>query len=389
MIDKEITLFLEILQIALGNREQFDKAPTEEEWRGLLAEAKRQAVVGVTFHAIERLPENQLPPRRVKLQWYGLTENIRNANRQMVAKIATVAARLSDDGFDSLLLKGAGTAVLYPDPTVRTSGDIDIWAWAKETGKGLKGTDSLENRRKVLTAYARTMDPKCDVCYHHTTLPAIGGTEIELHFTPTWMNAPRANRRLQKRFDPCRTKQQGMVFSPTLQVNIPSHTFNVCYSMVHICRHLFSEGIGMRQIVDYYYILQAREHGNMAAEEACKHLMHELSRIGLKHFTAAVMWVLKEGLGMPDEYLLCKPDERRGRLLLHEIMLAGNFGHDDPRVEGMNEAPLPARAVRKTRRNLRYFSLCPAEAFWSPIFKMWQLLHKKKWNRVHQIPVSD
>lgn len=367
---------MQLLQIALENRERFDTAPTEEEWWGLLEEAKRQAVVGVTFHAIERLPEEQLPPRRAKLQWYGLTEKIRSKNRDMTEKVGIVAARLSRDGFDSLLLKGASTALLYPDPTVRTSGDIDIWAWPREGAK-----ESLNERRKVLMAYARGLDPQCDVCYHHTSLPAIDGTEIELHFTPTWMNAPRANGFLQRRFEQCRTTNRFKAFSPALHVNVPAHTFKVVYPMVHICRHLFSEGIGMRQIVDYYYTLRSRENSEVAAQKENEAFMYDLRRLGLRRFTAAVMWVLKEGLGLPDAYLLCKPDARRGQLLLNEIMLAGNFGHDDPRVEGMSDAPLPQRAVRKTTHNLRYFTLCPAEAFWSVGFKTWQWGKRRKWNR--------
>lgn len=376
-INDKKELFLQLLQIALENRERFDTAPTEKEWQGLLEEASRQAVVGVTCHVFERLSEDQLPPRRVKMQWCGLTEFTREKSSDMNDKVGKVATRLSQHGFDSMLLKGAGTALLYPDPTVRTNGDIDIWAWPKEMAKA-----SLAERRKVMVDYARRYDPTCDVCYHHTSLPALRGTKIELHFTPTWMNAPKANRFLQHRFDECRTEGKYKAYSPTLHVNIPSLAFNVVYPLIHICRHLFSEGIGMRHIVDYYYILRMREQSAVAARKANEAFMQDIRQLGLCRLTAAMMWVLKEGLGLPEEYLLCKPDERRGRFLLNEIMQAGNFGQDDARVEGMNDAPLPKRALLKTSHDLRHFTLCPAEAFWSFGFKAWQWMKRIQWNKV-------
>lgn len=371
-----MTHFLQLLQIALENRERFDTAPTEEEWMGLIEEANRQAVVGVTLHALECLPEEQLPSNDLKLQWHVVTEYVRESNSDMAAKVAAVAGRLRKDGFDSVLLKGKGMAALYPDPSVRTSGDIDIWAWPKVLAEA-----SLDKRRKALLTYARLLNPKCKVCYHHTSLPAIGGTKIELHFTPSWMNNPWANRFLQHRFDEYRTGNQYMAYHSTLKVNLPAQTFKVVYPIVHICRHLFSEGVGMRQIVDYYYVLRPRLNDEESVRQENEACMHDLNRLGLRRFTAALMWVLKEGLGLPDENLLCKPDERRGRFLLNEIILSGNFGQGDPRVTGMNDAPLPRRAMRKTTHNLRFFTLCPAEAFWTLGFKAWQWVMIRKWNK--------
>lgn len=51
-----------------------------------------------------------------------------------------------------------------------------------------------------------------------------------------------------------------------------------------------------------------------------------LEHLGLAKIAGAVMWVLKEVLGLEEKYLIAPVDERRGRFLLSEIMRGGNFG---------------------------------------------------------------
>ena len=61
-------LFRELLQISLGHKTEFSHIPTEEEWRELYLLSKKQALLGIAFIGINRLPNNQRPPRPLLLQ---------------------------------------------------------------------------------------------------------------------------------------------------------------------------------------------------------------------------------------------------------------------------------------------------------------------------------
>ena len=85
---------------------------------------------------------------------------------------------------------------------------------------------------------------------------------MELHFTPSWMNGFADNKRLQKFF----MEQVPVQFSNEIElpdisenINSPTIEFNRFYILLHIYRHLFGEGIGLRQLMDYYHVLH--HHG--------------------------------------------------------------------------------------------------------------------------------
>ena len=68
--------FFELLQITLGNREAFSEAPTIEEWHEIYDNATRQALIGVLFSGVERLPAEQRPPREMILPWFMMVSKI-------------------------------------------------------------------------------------------------------------------------------------------------------------------------------------------------------------------------------------------------------------------------------------------------------------------------
>jgi hypothetical protein len=140
------------------------------------------------------------------------------------------------------------------------------------------------------------------------------------------------------------------------------------YILVHIYRHLFEEAIGLRQLLDYYFVLQ---QGFTEVEH--EETLRTLRSLGMMRFTRAVMWVLQEVFGMPDRYLLTSPDAKEGRFLLDEIMLAGNFGKHDERMQRAAGEGTFRWGLRKVLRNFRFVRSYPSEVLWSPIFKVWHL----------------
>ena len=151
----------------------------------------------------------------------------------------------------------------------------------------------------------------------------------------------------------------------------PTLAFNRVYILVHIYRHLFHEGIGLRQLLDYYFVL----HQGFTEEERTE-TMRTLRSLRMQRFTAAVMWVLQEVFAMDDRYLLTDPNEEEGRFLLSEIMLAGNFGHYDVRIKRSAKVTEWGLFCRRVGRNLRFLRSYPSEVLWSPFFKLWHAVFR-------------
>lgn len=355
-------LFRELLQVAVGMREDLSHVPTDAEWQELFLMSKKQSLAGITFVAIGRLAEKKLTinlPETLRLQWLGLTANIANRNKELNAACAALCKDLAHDGLYPCILKGQSNRVNYPDDLrdYRTPGDIDVWCVA-EDGTGKRGVIEW-----VLADHRNKGMEKPEVQYHHVDWN-YKGIECEVHFRPSWMNNPVHNARLQKW---CRLQfESGCVLTCVQGFNVPTVSFNAVYQLVHIYRHLFNEGIGLRQLLDYYYVLHT------LSRDEREDLLSVIDELGMREFAGAVMWVLQKVFLMPQEYLLCAPDKIRGEFLLNEIMIAGNFGKYDPRnIITANEGYLK-RFIRRQKRFVRFLTQYPSEVIWGPYFTVMQ-----------------
>ena len=352
----EHTLFFELIQIAVGNRELFSRIPSSEDWEKLFEEAKRQALVGVTYDALGRLPSAQHPPKKVLMNWHALTEKISADNERVNKDAVWATERFHKAGFRSVILKGQGNALLYPNPSHRQSGDIDVWT---------------EGERNDIIRYVLRFFPKQRVQWLEVEFPVRKETVIEVHTAPSVLFCPSDNRRLQafyaKHQEQCFTHNvtlpDGIIHTPTWEVN-------VIFQLTHIYRHLFFEGIGLRQLMDYYYLLLTRETDRRNLEEILKDLH-------MTRFANAVMWVLHEVFMLEEDKMITTPKEEEGRFLLNEIMLAGNFGMYDTRNE--IKASKWGNFWQITNRNWRFLTRYPREVLWNPWYRIKQFFWRK-WN---------
>ena len=270
-----------------------------------------------------------------------------------------------NDGFECCILKGQGNALMYPNPYSRTPGDIDILVRPKTDERGKK-----YDVRKVVTEYVRKKFPETRIRYQHIDYLVFPDVEVEVHFIPTAKNNPIYNKRTQKWADEWLNKKADggclMANLPDGQgkIPVPSVEFNVIYQMSHLMHHFFDEGIGLRQFVDYYYLLKS-VHGErlMVLSDVGETLKH----LNLYCFAGAVMYFMKEVLGLEDKYLILPVDERRGKTLLKEILQGGNFGH----YSGLDQKNALTKYFQKTWRNMKLVREYPAEALCEPVFRTW------------------
>lgn len=346
------TLFYELLQVALDTRTELSRIPSAEEWKALYEEAKRQSVVGVCLLALQKeggeWAVRYQVPINLKLLWIGKTEKIADRNRKLNLQCHQLSQKLIDSQRWCCILKGQAMAMLYPNPLWRQSGDIDIW---------------VDGDRDELVNMVRRVTGRRDkVTYPHVDFHVFEDTPVELHFKPTWLFNPYYNHRLQKWIDSHHDIQKNTPFP------IATTEFNVLYILLHIFRHIFDEGIGMRQIVDYYYVLK----------EAQGQIKPDLSYFGIERFTSGLMWVLQTTCNMPETWMIAKPDQRVGEWLLREIMLAGNFGHYDLRNQDIRHNTTWSKLFFRMRLSLRRVFLFPGEALcempWRIVHYFWRTI---------------
>ena len=349
------------------------------DWAGVRQFAEKQSVVGVYWQGVRRMGELETnrPSEDEVMDWMVEVSKIAKRNRKVNATAVKVVRGFQQKGFKTCVLKGQGNALPYPDPLSRTPGDIDIYVHPKGHGEDWANDEAAVNH---VIGYCKGLDASARAVYHHIDIPAVDKVPVEVHYRPTWMNAPAHNKRLQTTLAVLLSKEDGtkQVTLPedAGQIVVPGFRFNVIFQLSHILNHLLHEGVGLRQLIDYYYLLRSHE----CLEDERAWLNKKLKDCGLWRISGAVSWVLNIELGLSKISLVTPPNERYGKQLMHEMMAGGNFGkYDDRLLSGVSHSKLIAnlqRLVRDTRMMVYY----PSECIWEPWFRLWHWMWRKKHN---------
>lgn len=378
---KQQKIFFDFLRFCIGSAKDIPDSLKEADWQEIYAIAQKQALLGVLFYGILRLPKELAPEQKLLMQWMVMAEMIRKQNIRLFQDSVKVCKNFENEGFANCILKGQGNALLYPDPYMRTPGDIDIY---------------LSGGRRKIMKYVDQVCPNQVMRYHHVDFPVMK-TAIEVHFTPSYMFCPIHNRRMQKWFEEVMDEQCNHRVSLTDgygEIHVPQVSFNVIYILSHLYRHIFTEGIGLRQLLDYYFVLVKWHTGLTNLTDSNKSLpqmtqintdldtlRHELKYLGLWKFAQAVTYVLHEVFGLSEDRMIAPTDEREGRFLFDEIMQGGNFGQYDDRMGSKVGESKIHRYFRMNLRNLRFVKHYPTEALSEPLFRTWFAV----WKKIHGI----
>lgn len=351
-------LFFELIQVAIGRKNSLSYTPTAKEWEKLYRVAESQAILGICFAGVKRLQETGYSvPAPLFMQWLAMAAKIQQRNGDMDQKTAEVWGLLNKAGLKCAVLKGQGVADIYGIRNeelgirnnslgmLRQSGDIDVW---------------VKGGFYVVNDFVQKTRPTDDIAYHRFHYDMYADTEVELHHRPTLMRNLFDDKRLQRW---CDSFGADTFVMTEKGFAVPSLEFNRIFILTHIYRHFLFEGIGLRQLMDYYFVLKASPQPSPEREEE----ITLIKRIGMQKFAEAVMWVLEHVFGLEREYMLCEPDEKEGRFILNEIMLTGNFGHGDSRYIGNS------KVKRMTKHGLHLLMHYPSEVIWTPI---WLVYHK-------------
>ena len=440
--------------------------------------APKQALLGLCFDGIERLGEEypeelRLNPigRELLMTWMGKAQQIRRQNMKVNTVASKLFSMLREEGLRCCVLKGQGNALMYSNPYSRTPGDIDVWIDA--------------SRERIMEYAQKKFELEDDIRLQHLET-SLDGVPVELHFFPCSMNNPIYHARLQKWFRRNADLQCSHIVGlpdGAGDIAIPTTAFNVVYQLTHLYHHFFDEGIGMRQIIDYFLVVNdfsknvfldtdfsnhpvnfsnhpvplskegstfspspsSSGSGDVTAPSRCSEplrskdggpskvspdcagwdrldaigaskpspncagwdrlaiegdnsagsttavtssastalvvVQRELKYLGLWKFAGAVMYVLHEALGLPEEKMIAPMDEKRGKLLLAEILNGGNFGKHFTKYGHFTQQGMAKKYFLKIWRNMHFVRYYPAEALSEPIFRTWHFFWRLKHRR--------
>ena len=449
----DITAIFAFLKYCLGSKEDMSRVIACMNWQEQYSFASKQALLGLCFNGIERLgkeyPEElkQNPiGRELLMTWMGKAQQIRRQNMKVNAVASKLYSMLREDGLRCCILKGQGNALIYPNAYSRNPGDIDVWVNA--------------SRERIMEYAQKKFELGDDIRLQHLET-SLDGVPVELHFFPCSMNNPIYHARLQKWFRRNADLQCSHIVGlpdGAGDIAIPTTAFNVVYQLTHLYHHFFDEGIGMRQIIDYYYVvcdfykvyqnsskitpslftikegstshpdpltlrgeggnrptrcsepLRSKDGGpskvspdcagwdrrgvsgdiasdasvssafttDSSASTALDVVQRELKYLGLWKFAGAVMFVLHEALGLSEEKMIAPMDEKRGKLLLSEILNGGNFGKHFTKYGHFTQQGMAKKYFLKIWRNMHFVRYYPAEALSEPIFRTWHFFWRMK-----------
>lgn len=381
-------IFYQLIRVAIGTQDDLSYIPKAKEWQRLYDIAKKQSLVGVCFAGVQRLVDSEKEDycgmsELQYLTWMGMAAKIQQRNEVVNRQCAELQARLSADGFPNYIMKGQAVGSLYKLRTesgelrdlsaLRQSGDIDVY---------------LEGELEKILAYAKSIGKTDGVNELEMHVDVFPDTEVEFHYRPMVLRDPFKNRRLQQYFDENAAVQfENSVLldkEKGLQIKAPTNAFNLVHQLVHIYLHFITGGVGLRQLMDYYFVLRTVSESFMVLDGSKNATMQAkvqrglevIHEIGLDRFAGGLSWVLNHVFALPQEYSYWEMNENDGRVLLEEIMISGNFGHTDERMADIatNRWTSFWFINGKTFRFRRFDHWA---WFWSPVWRIYHFIWRK------------
>ncbi len=349
--DKKWTEALDWLRYVLNSVRE---APTVKDWMALIGFAEKQSITGIFLP--ETSPDNI--DKELLLQWIGETQLIEQQNILLNKRVEQLFEMLEHVGMRCCLLKGQGNAMMYPNPLMRCSGDIDVWIDADE---------------EKVYQYVKNRFPDAEVSFKHIHFPIFEDAPVDVHITPLRFYSGLYEKRLQRWID--RNKEEQ--FSNKIRLSktqkdicVPTGKFNVVYQLGHMLIHLFDEGLGLRQVVDYFFVLTRLN----VTEKERRELADTIEDLGMLRFAKGIMWIEHEVLGLPIEKCIVELEEKRGVQLLDDILEGGNFGHYSERYNG--KSGFYYRGLVESRRVMSLLPIAPIEGTAKLFSKMGTAIRK-------------
>lgn len=377
----ETNHYLAFLAYCLNPERDVPKCVSAINWHALLSFARKHAITGVYGRVLlhdEKLQRDigflsNKPTDDDVLEWMAKMFLIQKRNEKLNEASVKISKHLEEQGFRTCILKGQGNGLLYPDGMVRASGDVDVWMWPKQDKRY---EWSFKQRKQAIANFVHQQFPGLEVATHHVDYPMLPNIPVEAHFTPLFLMVPWQNKKLQRYWQESAPKN----FSNFVElynsgrICKPVDECNVIFQLLHMKRHFLADALGLRQVVDFYYLLKSIDRSKLSDD-----FNRRLHDFGIARFSAGMMFILHNVLGLNANNLISESNSREGEYMLRHILESGNMAKTNETLNDIAKSNNHLeRFVRREAYHWRKFGHFPIETFWGTILTVRHFFSKDR-----------
>ena len=210
-----------------------------EDWGRCFELALQQQVLALTFPTMTTLPKEQRPNFTLWSKWMAYAQNIAAQSQHKREVVRKLGGWLAEEGLSTMIIKGFSLAVLYPQPDLRESSDIDIYS-----GEDYAAVNACLEKHGLQVGREDG---------HHVHIN-IDGISVEHHFAlhnsrvKNGMEGPTEVLQRLAATDRRPTSLQGICF--------PNPTFTALFTAWHAHKHFLAEKIELRHVIDWTLALR-------------------------------------------------------------------------------------------------------------------------------------
>lgn len=321
----------------------------EENLDAVWSEAYAQAV---TLMAFNNSNEDILKNERCAYIRKKLSQSLAT-NAKVDFEHVRICSLMKNAGIPCTILKGFSSALYYPDPLMRSMGDVDF----------LVDTDNFEEANRVLSENGYEATGKNhDV--HDIYLSKI--CRCEMHFQPSGIPEGKAGVKVRKYLSGLLENSE-TAKTELGDITVPSAYHHGLIILLHMCHHLTGDGLGLRHLCDWAVFLN-----NIGEEKFLEMFEKTFRSIGLWEFAKIMTFISCEYLGLPGMKWAKNADKKLADYILIDIIIGGNFGQKH--ADRSHESLLISSKNEKEISMLRQFFISAN----SIVYNNWKISRKLK-----------
>ena len=276
----------------------------------------------------------------------------RQNQRRFEDAVGRFARLMKENGIAYVVFKGLAVARHYPEPFVRTMGDVDFYVPKEDF---LRAVEVIEHGLHV------EMD-KEEVDKHYSF--DWQGIRFEMHYQIETFGSHRHQHRFDRMIDEAMAEHTdsfkvcGSEGEETEVCVLPPEE-DLIVVFKHWFNHLLVEGVGLRQTLDLAVLLNVYQDKINIGR-----LMTALDGIGYMKAFRAMLAMMKLYFGMywTDSFFVSdRRDERYADKLMATVMESGNFGRKAYRNHTTGKKKSMETATRALRHCVKFFCLAPKD----------------------------
>ena len=274
-------------------------------WQDLFQESMLQSVSALVFSNIQR----EWLPNDIAATWEENAYQIMMNNMQVDADHAKLHNILLSAKIPYVILKGNVSASYYPDPMLRSMGDVDFLINKTDVGK----VDLLLRKNGFIP---QPSIHECERAYHK------GMSVWELHWEVNGIPSGEVGGRIREYLsDIIEKAQPAELMSGEYQSPTPFHHGLVM--LLHVARHMTTGGIGLRHLCDWAVFAER------IGDEFPELFEEKLKAVGLWRFAQLLTQLSVRYLGSSPEKWMGEPEDELLNALKDDVFASGNFGAKD------------------------------------------------------------